>query len=162
MLCQLPLYHSYKRLEKHINPEPAPGHLHQGGIWISRGSQMLLSAPQSVCVCVCVLGGGGGGERAICDREHLLKWGIAVLFALFYRFHFRFRNPSHSARRRKVGKWGAQQLECPQIPHWRRYTLLQSFIVFPFHQLRFMLVIQLSNSGMTYSIIGIFWHGKSY
>ncbi len=40
--------------------EPAPGHLHQGGIWISRGGTNHVVCV-CVCVCVCVSGGGGGG-----------------------------------------------------------------------------------------------------
>ncbi len=48
--------------------ESAPGHLHQGGIWISRGGTNHV-------VCVCFGGGGGGysgGKRAIYDRVQLL------------------------------------------------------------------------------------------
>ncbi len=43
-------------------PETAPGHLHQGGICISRGGTNHV-----VCV-----GGGSVGKRAICDRVQLL------------------------------------------------------------------------------------------
>ncbi len=41
-------------------PEPAPGHLHQGGILISWGGKKGGG------------GGGSGGKRAICDRVQLL------------------------------------------------------------------------------------------
>ncbi len=44
-----------------LHPEPVPGHLHQGGILISRGG-----TNQVVCV------GVSGGKRAICDHVQLL------------------------------------------------------------------------------------------
>ncbi len=42
----------------------------------------------------------------VCSSWCSLKRAIAFLCELFYRFHFRFRNRSHSARRGEEGKWG--------------------------------------------------------
>ncbi len=75
--------------------ELVPGHLHQGGIWIYRGGTNHV-------VCVCVWGGvrlGSMPSVIACSYWCSLKHWIVFLYALFYRFHFRFRNRSHSARR---------------------------------------------------------------
>ncbi len=68
-------------------PEPASGHLHQGGIWISWGG----GGHKSCCVCVCIRGGG-----AICDRVQLLMFAKAL------------ENRSRWAMRGDDGKWGTQ------------------------------------------------------
>ncbi len=88
---------------KGVWPEPAPGHLHQGGIWISRGGTNHVARTRR----------GGGGIRVgsvqsmiACSCWRSLKHAIAFLCALFYRFHFRFRNRSRSARRGEDEKWG--------------------------------------------------------
>ncbi len=54
-----------------------------------RGAFEFLGGHKSRCVCVC----------AICDRVQLLTLAKVLLCALFYRFHFRFRNRSRWARR---------------------------------------------------------------
>ncbi len=48
------ILHSAANMVRAVTAEPAPGHLHQGGILISRGGTNHF-------VCVCVWGGGGGG-----------------------------------------------------------------------------------------------------
>ncbi len=83
-------------------PEPAPGHLHQGGIWISRGAKITL------CVEGRVVRAGSVQSVIACSSWRSLKRAIAFLCALFYRFHVRFRNRSHSARRGEEVMWGAQ------------------------------------------------------
>ncbi len=68
--------HQYRNRTFNCDTEPAPGHLHQGGIWISRGGGGTNHIVcECVCVCVCV-GVGGGMARecppTICDRVQLL------------------------------------------------------------------------------------------
>ncbi len=55
--------------------EPAPGHLHQGGILISRGGTNHI---------VCVGGGVFRWERAICDRVQLLTLAKVCNHFLMY------------------------------------------------------------------------------
>ncbi len=92
--CALRLTHP------HLYPEPAPGHLHQRGIFISGGGGVTLCAEER--------GFRMGSIQSVIARScwRSLKCAIAFLCALFNRFHFHFRNWSHSRRKREEGKGG--------------------------------------------------------